>query len=483
MTLRIRVLSGALAALAVAFQAPSSFAVASSALAPPAPASAAAATKARVAVPVPARFRLSSGLEVLLVERHDLPIVALQLVIRTGAVADPPEMAGLASLTADLLTEGAGKRTAAEIADTFDFLGATFSSSGDYDKSFLRLDTLEKDFDAGLEIFADALLRPVFAQEEIDRIREQRLAGLESMLDDANRVLAVAADRATYGTYPYGRLDGGTTETLGRIGRDDVLGFYSAYYRPDNAFLVVVGDISATEVRAKLDRALGAWTGKAAAFTPPPPPLPIAGREVRLVDMDVTQSYIQLENLAIRRNHPDYFPAMLMSYILGGGSVARLYRDIRDAQGLAYGAYSYLQPRFLAGKLTLELQTKLPSTDRALASLLAAMRKMRDAGPTDEEMTMARDYFTGSFALRLESNGDLAREITNTHFYGLGDDYLAGYQQRIRGVTKKQVHEAARRYLDPTRYSLTIVSKADEVESRLAQFGRVTRVPRDSLIR
>ncbi len=451
----------------------------------PGPASAAppAAAQGHVAVPVPAKFRLAGGLEVLLVERHDLPIVAMQLVLRTGALADPAEKGGLASLTAELLTTGAGKRTAAEIADTLDFVGASLDSGSDADKTTLRLDILEKDLAVGLELFADALLRPTFAAEELERAREQRVAGLTSLLDDANRVLETAANQGTYGSYPYGRLDGGTTASLAKIAREDILQFYGSYYHPDNAYLVVVGDTTREEMRAKLEEAIGSWGGKSATFALPDPPALLADREVRLVDMDVNQSYIQLENIAIKRNHPDFFPAQLMTYILGGGSTARLYRDIRDSQGLAYGAYSYLQPRFHAGKVTLELQTKLPSTDRALSSLLAAMRKMRDAGPTDEELAVAKDYFTGSFALRLESNSDLAREMTNLTFYGLGDDYLVNYRQRIRSITRQQVHEAARKYLTPSQYTLTIVSKASEIEPRLAQFGRVTRVAKESLIR
>ncbi len=449
--------------------------------APAAPAAPAAGHK--TSVPRPAKFRLQNGLEVLLVERHDLPIVSLQLVLRTGAVADPADKAGLASLTAGLLTKGTTTRTATQIADALDFVGGSLESSSDVDKTFVRLDVLKKDLGAGLELFADALLRPAFAPSELDRERQRRLAGLKSTLDDANSVLEMAANQTTYGSYPYGRLGGGSTDSLARITVEDLKQFYSSYYQPDNAFLVVVGDTSRGDITESLDKALGAWQGKAAAFVPPPPPQPAQDRVVRLVDMDVTQSYIQLENVAIKRNHPDFFPALFTTYILGGGSVARLYKDIRDAQGLAYGAYSYLVPRFYAGKLTLELQTKLPSTDRALSSLLAAMEKMRTAGPTDAEIALAKDYFTGSFALRMEANSDLAREITNLHFYGLGDDYLAKYQDRIRAVTKQQVLEAARRYLDPSRYALTIVTKASEVEGRLGKFGKVTKVAKESLIK
>jgi zinc protease len=435
------------------------------------------------AVPIPARFRLSNGLPVLLVERHDLPIVALQLVLRTGSIADPKGKTGVASLTSAILTKGAGGKSAEAIADALDFVGASLDSSSDFDKTVLRLSALKKDFDMGLGLFADALLRPTFAVAELDRERERRLAGLKTLLDDPNRIIDVAANQGTYAAFPYGRLEGGTTGSLGAIAEADLKAFYGAHYRPDNGFLVAVGDLSSAELKGKLEAALGAWTGNSAGFAPPPAPRRVSERIVRVVDLpEVTQTYIQLENIAIKRNDPDFVPATLMTYILGGGSVARLYKDIRDVQGLAYGAYCYLSPRFYAGKLTLELQTKIPSTDRALTSLLDAMKKMREGGPTDEEMAMAKDYFTGSFSLRLESNSDLAREITNQEFYGLGDDYLAGYRQRIRAVTRQQVHDAARKFLTPSEYALTIVTRASEVESRLAKFGKVTRIPKESLI-
>lgn len=448
-----------------------------------APAAAATASDRKVAVPRPVKFQLQNGLQVLLVERHDLPIVALQLVLRTGAMADPADKAGLASVTAELLTKGTKTRTATQISGALDFVGGSLESSSDVDKTVLRLSVLKKDLGTGLELFADSLLNPAFAPDELDRDRQQRLASLKSTLDDADSVVDIAANQTTYGAYPYGRVDGGSLESLTRITPEDLRQFYASYYRPDNGFLVVVGNTTKAELKAKLESALANWTGEAAAFTAPVPPEPVKDRVVRLVDMDVTQSYIQLENIAIKRNHPDFFPTLVMAYILGGGSVARLYKDIRDEQGLAYGAYSYLVPRYYAGKVTLQLQTKLPSTDRALSSLLAAMEKMRESGPTEAEVALAKDYYTGSFALRLESNGDLAREVTNFHFYGLGDDYLARYQDRIRSVTRKQVHDAARRYLNPSQYALTIVSKASEVESRLGKFGKVTKVAKESLIK
>jgi predicted Zn-dependent peptidase len=448
---------------------------------PVAPLPALAAAR-RPAVPVPERLVLSNGLQVLLVERHDLPIVALQLVLRVGGVADPQDKVGLASMTAELLTRGAGSRSAAEIAEALDFVGASLAATCDDDKTTLRLDVLTKDLGSGIELFADALLRPTFALGELERKREQTMANLKSLLDDANAVLSVAASQLTYGAHPYGRLGNGTTASLGRITLDDVKTFHSRYYRPDRAFLVVVGDVSSADLRGRLEAALGSWQGQAAPISAPAYPLPATDRHVRLVDMDVNQAYIKLENIGIKRNHPEFFAAQLMAYILGGGAVGRLYRNIRDSQGLAYGAYSYLVPRYYAGKVTLELQTKIPSADRALESLLSEMQKMRDAGPTDDELALAKDFLAGSFALRLESNGDLAREVTSVQLYGLGDDYLAKYLEKVRGVTRQQAYDAARRYLNPRQYALTVVTKAAEIEGRLAKFGKVTRVAKEQLI-
>ncbi|MBI6545415.1 MAG: insulinase family protein [Cyanobacteria bacterium NC_groundwater_1444_Ag_S-0.65um_54_12] len=443
----------------------------------------AASAATDIAIPRPLIFNLENGLKVLFLERHQLPIVNIQLVLRAGAVADPPGKSGVAALTADLLTKGTLSRTAKQLAEAMDFMGGSFSTYCDEDKSVVQLALLKRDLAVGLELFTDSLLQPLLATEELARVREQWTASLNSTLDDANAVLELAANQNIYGTHPYSRLVHGTLSSLTRIESADLRAFYHKFYFPRNAFLVVVGDLTVAELRAALQGGLGAWHGNGAGLALPALPEPqLSGRQVRLIDMEVNQSFIQLENVAIPRRHADFFPLLLMANILGGGSLGRLYRDIRDKQGLAYGAYSSLMPRLHTGKLTLELQTKVASTEQALKSLLGAMEDMRTSGPTDEELGHSKEYFTGSFALRLEANSDLASQVVNQEFYELGDDYLTSYQSQVKAVTRQQVHEVARRYLDPTRYALTIVTKTTGLAGQLAKFGKVTEVERKSLI-
>lgn len=444
------------------------------------PAAAAQSTASSVSLPEPVRVKLSNGLTLLVIERHNLPIVSVSAVIRAGDAYDPADKAGLASLTADLLQRGTSKRTAPQIAGAIDFVGGSLSTSASPDSTSASLSVLKRDLATGLDVFSDVLLHPTFPEPELKRAKEEAAAGLASSLDDADAVARRAFDRTLLKGHPYGTA--ATLGSLRSISRADVERFYQTYYRPNNAFMAVVGDLSPEEAKEEFEQAFAGWTAKPVAAPPIGAPAGHKARRVVLVDMPVNQSFIVLGNMGVKRNTPDFFPLTVLNFILGGDFTSRLNQEIRDRQGLAYGAGSRFGYRLAGGTFAASLNTKTESTGQALTSLIKEMRTIQEQPVTDQELSFAKDYLTGAFPLRFETNADLAREVVTMEFYGLPKDYLATYRDRICAVTKEDIQRVARTYLHPEAYDLVVVGKAASVKKALEPFGPVSTLKKQSLI-
>jgi zinc protease len=440
-------------------------------------------SKVSQALPKPQEFRLANGLKVLLVERHDLPLVQVQVVFRAGRLYEPAGKAGVAELTARLLTKGTTSRTATQIADAIDFVGGSLSVDTDADMATAGLAVMKKDLPTGLELLGDVLTHPAFTTEELARAREQAIARLQSMLDDADAVLGAAYDRALYGQHPYGRSNLGTEASLSALTREDVLAFHQERYRPDGAFAVIVGDVTRAEVESRFGEALSQWTGKVSGSEPPQPPAPVKGKQVMLVDMDVNQSYVLWGNQSFKRNDPDYYATSLMLSILGGGMNSRLFSEVRDRQGLAYGVWSSNRMELTSGSVMVGLQTKTASTKQALTSIQREIARMAKDGVTAKELADAKSSMLGFFPMQLESNPDLARMLTRIEFYGLGTDYLSRFSERISAVDRQAIRRAAQKYLPSGDYALVLVAPAGQIEADLKAFGALKTLSKQELIR
>ena len=452
------------------------------AAAKPSAAKSAPASAAKQALPKPQEFRLPNGLKVLLVERHDLPLVQVQVVFHAGRLYEPADKPGLADLTATLLPKGTRTRSAAQIAETIDFVGGSLSAGADADMALVGLSVLKKDLSTGLDLLGDVLAQPAFSNDELSRAREQAIARLQSSLDDADAVVGMAYDRAVYGKHPYGRNALGTEASLAAISREDVVAFHRDRYRPDGAFAVIVGDVTRAEVESRFAPALAEWTGKVASIEAPKPPTPLKDKQVTLIDMDVNQSYVLWGNVSFRRDDPDFYATSLMLSILGGGMNSRLFSEVRDRQGLAYGVWSSNRSELTSGSVMVGLQTKTASTKQALSSIQREIARMAKDGVTAKELADAKSSMLGYFPMQLESNPDLARMITRIAFYGLGDDYLSRFAERIQAVDREAVRRMARKYLPSGDYAMVIVAPAATVERELSSFGPIRKVPRRDLI-
>ncbi len=396
------------------------------------------------------RTTLDNGLKVIVIEHHELPVVAFRLVLKSGSACDPPDKAGLANLTAGLLRKGTKTKSATQIAETIDFVGGSLGAGAGLDATFATCRVLSKHFDVGLDLLSDIILNPTFQQEEIERLRKQTLAGIKQKRDDPGSVADEKFRKFVFGDHPYGRPSEGTEETIRTITRDDILNFHQKYYVPNNAILAVVGDVKTEETIKKVKAKFMQWKS---AEVPSPSlvePPEIKGHQILLVDKpDLTQTYIRVGHLGIERKNPDYFAIRVMNYILGGGGFAsRLMDEVRAKRGLTYGIHSRFDSYRLRGAFQVSTFTRNDSTAPAIEAILEQIRRIRTEKVTDKELEETKSFYNGYFPLQFETPEQIATQILNVELYDLGEDYIKNFRKNIKAVTKEDVLRVAQKYLE-----------------------------------
>ncbi|MEW6600567.1 MAG: pitrilysin family protein [Nitrospirota bacterium] len=409
---------------------------------------------------------LDNGLTLLVVERHNVPVVKVSIGFDAGNLHEPVDKAGLAGLTAGLLTEGTSNRTSQQISEEIDFVGGSIGASGGGDYVTASLSVLKKDVNLGFELLSDIILNPSFPEQEMMKKKERIKGGLRSREDDPGYISSREFKKAVFGDHPYGRLITGTVETIDSITREDLVAFHSKYYVPDNAVMAVVGDITVDEVEKLIQNYLGGWhRGKSS--TAPLQKMNIAKeRKTILIDKDLTQANIILGHAGVSRDDPDYYAVSVMNYILGGGGFSsRLMQNIRDDKGLVYDIHSYFAADKYGGSFEVELQTKNESANTAIEEVLKEIMHIRNSPVAEEELADAKSFLTGSFPMRIETGARIAGFLVAVEYYGLGSDYIDNYPGYINSVTREEVQRVADKYLDPENYVLVIV--ADQGKAHL----------------
>lgn len=406
--------------------------------------------------------RLPNGAALLVSEQTILPMVLVRVVLDAGSRRDPAGKAGLASLTADLLTEGTATRSAREVKDAIDFIGGSLSAVASTDYATVALKVLKKDLDTGLALLADVLLHPAFAPAEFERRREATLAAIRDAEDDPTTVAQKAFDKALFGDTPYGHPEEGTEESVSRLTRADVRDFFARSYGGARAAVVVVGDLAPAEARERLGRALQGWTADLEAPFSYPPLAEPPGRMIR-IERPVTQAAIIMGNVGIARDNPDFEAVAVMDYILGaGGFSSRLMENIRTQAGLAYSVSSVFVARQAPGPFEIVMQTKNASVADASARARAEVERIRSQPVSDAELQEAKRYLTGSFPLRLDSNGKIAEFVAQAWFYHLGMNYADAYLERVNAVTVADVQRVAQAYLHPELFVEVVVTSGPD---------------------
>jgi zinc protease len=410
------------------------------------------------AAPLGVRTVLDNGAILLVAERSDIPMVVMNIMLKTGSVSDPTGKEGLANLTAELLLRGTKQHSAQALAEELDFLGASLNVDADYEVTTLSLTTLSKNLDQALSLLAEVLLTPTFPQDELVQKRKEIEGGLKSREEQPGWVAQKTFLATLYPHHPYGRQTEGQPATLAALTQADVKQFHQTYYRPNNAIITFVGEVSQSQATAQLQKHLGEWK---------PGPLPEAAwpnstqsPTTRLtIEKKVDQANIILGHFGIDRANPDYYAVQLMNYILGGrGTESRLMKRIREELGLVYHIGSNFSVRKHSGPFTISLQTKNASATQAIEETLQVLRQFIEQGMTQEELDAAKAYFINSLPLRLASNRDVANLLPVLEFYNLGLDYPDRYADLIGQVTLDKIKSVARTYLHPDQCLQVVVA-------------------------
>jgi zinc protease len=408
------------------------------------------------------RFTLASGVVVLVAERPGVPIVVVRAVVEAGAVLDPPDKGGVANLAALLLTRGTATRTALEVDRAIEFVGGSLEGEGGRDASELTLSVLRKDLKLGLDLLADALIRPAFPDAEFERKRDEVRALVRRSEEDPGAVAARVLRRLIFGEHPYGRPPPGTEASLGAVTQGDVAAFHQAAYRPERTIVAVAGDVTVSEVRLELDARLGTWWAPAPAPVAPGPAALGLPSRTETVQRVLTQATILLGQATVTRRHPDFYPLLVASQVLGGGSSSRLYNRVREERGLAYNVYAQYVPARLAGYFVVELQCENRRIREALAVVREELVRLRRERVSEEELARARSYLVGSFPLRMDTAADVSDLLITIERFDLGLDYPARFRRAVSAVTVEDVLRAVRTHWDPDGMSLALVGNLRE---------------------
>lgn len=403
------------------------------------------------------RSVLDNGMVLLSSEQRTLPMVSIEMLIHAGSRYDGAKPAGLANLTARLLTEGTRQRSALQISDTLDFLGANLSAEAGEDLASVSLTILKKDLAAGLELLAEILASSVFPETEIERQKQAVIASIRAREEQPGDVAERHFLAALFPKSPFGRPVEGDPASVQAITRADLKEFYERHYRPNRVIVAAVGDISHPEIIEAFDRAFRGWhKGEPPAGPLPVPPAPPGG-EIR-VDRDLTQSNIVFGQRGVGREHPDFYAIQVMNYILGGGGFSsRAMDSIRNERGLAYSVYSYFSAEKGRGTFQFVMQTQNETALEAVRIAKEEVRRIREEPVSESELSDAKNYLTGSFPLRFDTTRRVASLLAQIEYFNLGLDYPERYGEFIKAVTVAEVQRVAQKHLDPQRFITVIV--------------------------
>jgi zinc protease len=437
-----------------------------------------------VHLPAVQRRTLANGLPLYIVEQHKLPTVFVHLVVRTGAASDPADRPGLAAMTADLLNEGAGGKDSLALADALDVLGASVGTSAGWDGSHVSLHVPIKDLAEALPLMADVALRPNFAPTELERLRKEALTSWLQLRDEPPALAELALTRAVFGAHRYGRPASGDAASLSAIRIDDVRGFHSRHYRPGNAAIIVVGDISAALATSLVDNSFGAWPAGGELPAPLPAPKPAAGRTIWLIDRPHSaQSTIRLGRIGRPRRVPDYPALEVMNAMLGGLFTSRLNDNLRETHQYAYSAGSGFSFRRVAGSWSAEADVQTPSTADAVREMLKELTRIRTPAPA-EEVTRARNNLAMSYPEDFETPEQVAGKIAELIVYDLPPDTFEQYVPQVVKVSPAEVKRAAEETIDPSQLSIVIVGDRAVIEAplRALKIGAIKILTPDEIL-
>jgi len=428
--------------------------------------------------PKPDRVKLSNGMILYLIEDHELPLIDLQIMIRTGSIYEPAEKIGLASLTGRVMRSGGTlKHPSAELNDILDQIAANLSVGIGNLSGSASLNTLKKDFDLGLGLLAEVLRQPAFEAEKVEIAKNRALESIRRRNDRAASVASREFWKQVYGAdSPYGRE--ATAKTIKAISREDLVAFQQKYFAPNNMIVGITGDFKKDEMILKIEQAFADWPQKEVVFPEVPPVRARKSGAVYKITKAIPQTQVRMGHLGIRQKNPDFYALSVMNDILGGGGMAnRLFQDIRTKQGLAYSVGTVMRPgKIERGVFLAYGATRTEKTHQAMESMMKHIQKIREEPVLDEELKRAKEAFLNSFIFSFSSTAQIVGRQMSLEYFGLPEDYLVQYRDNVAKVTKTDILRVAQRYLHPDRLIIMVVGDESRFDKPLSSFGKVEEI-------
>ncbi len=425
-----------------------------------------------VKLPMAKRFQLPNGLTVLVVENHRLPIVASTLVLRSGSAQDPLDLPGLSGYTSSMLDEGTQKRDALAIANELHALGASLNTGSSIDGSTIGCRSLKATAASTMAILSDVALHPSFPEKDIERVRGDRITALLQQRDSPNQTAARIMWNCLYGpTHPYGHITLGTADGLKKATRDDMVKFYQAYYTPQNAALVLVGDVTESEAKKLATDALGSWSGPPTETPRPPQGTMISSRVVIVDKTGMPQTALRVVQLGLMRSDPDFERFDLANTILGGLFSSRINLNLREAHGYTYGAFSALSESRGQGPFLIGTSVRTDVTGASIDEILKEVKSMTDKPVTDDELKMAKESTIRTLPAQFQTTGGTAGTIATLYLYDLPPDYYQTLPGRISGISAADVQAVSKKYLAPDRMLVIAVGDRSKIEPQIMKLN------------
>ena len=420
---------------------------------------------------------LENGMAVYLLEDHELPLFNLVALVRTGSIYEPDDKSGLAELTGVVMRTGGTRfMSGDEINEKLEFVAGSVETSIGEEVGTASLSVLKKDMDLGLNIFADVLIYPVFAEDKVDLARKKKEEEIRRRNDNSQSIAFREFKKAVFFKNPRGRIS--TLKTIANIKREDMVAFHKKYFHPNNIILGVSGDFKKDEIITKIEELFKGWPSKKITFISVTPPEKIKEESVNYTYKDLPQSTVVIGHLAISKTHPDYYPFEVLNFILGGGGFnSRLTSEIRSNRGLAYSAGSFYRAEVDYGLFGAYCFTKSASTVECINVILEIIDNVKREGISQQELEWAKSSIINNFIFEFNSSAQIVGRRASIAYDKLPKGFMETYRERIAAVTIDDVNAVAEKYLHPDRAVLMVVGNSDKFDGSLNEFGNVTVIP------
>ncbi|NQT03723.1 MAG: insulinase family protein [Planctomycetes bacterium] len=431
-----------------------------------------------IQIPEVQQVTLANGMQLFLLEDHELPLISVSARIRAGSIYEPPDKIGLAAITGTVMrTGGTVSRTGDEIDEQLESIAASVETGIGLNSGSAFVSVLEKDIDVGLAILADVLMNPAFREDKIMLAMIQHRSSIARRNDNVGSIAAREFEKLIYGPDSvYARH----TEyaTIGSISRDDLVAFHKKFFGPNNMMLGIWGDFDTDIIIRKIEKAFEGW-GKVDMELPNIPPVKYEfSQTVNVIRKDdVNQSNIYLGHIGGLRSNPDYFALILMNRILGSGFTSRLFKNVRSREGLAYSVFGIYSANYdFPGLFYVGCQTKSEATVKAIRAMTEEVRKMTESEVTDEELALAKDSYLNSFVFNFDTKGEIVGRLMTYVYYDYPLDFLQKTKDNVEKVTKKDILRVAKKYLRPDEIQILAVGRPRDFDEPLSVLGSVREI-------